>query len=478
MTPTQPSIWALLTEAAATFPEPFSRAALISWIEKRRPDVETSSISTHIQYAVAGIPNRDRHPLGRREPLLERVDRGLYRRYRGSDRGAAASPRPSPVVAATAAAPSPSPVTGRVVLMGCSSRKGPGPAPARDLFEGTGFRKARDRAVGLRAPWFVLSAKYGLLDPDDVVGPYDVFLGEQTSAYRAAWGEWVTAVLATRVELAGAAVEIHAGDAYCAPLRSPLRRHGASVTEPLAGLSQGKRLAWPGYGEGLAEDTAGEDDVIARLLDPSTAVSPGEFLRRGDEGLDVPGLYTWWVDDNGAQQLSDGMGHPVRAGLLYVGKAGGHRTSAAPSGSTLWSRISRNHLRGNTESSTLRKSLAALLGAAEPISEDDLTAWMHAHIRVAVLPVPSEQVAELEDALVARTSPPLNLMGLPRDAARSALSRLRGLLTRPSRTAESGGAHPWDPSTAPDSSRESAPDVPAAFERRIRADVAAIVAAG
>lgn len=69
---TPPSIWALVDEAAATLPEPFSRPALISWIEKRRPDVETSSISTHIHYAIADVPNRDRNPLGRREPILER----------------------------------------------------------------------------------------------------------------------------------------------------------------------------------------------------------------------------------------------------------------------------------------------------------------------------------------------------------------------------------------------------------------------
>lgn len=173
------------------------------------------------------------------------------------------------------------------------------------------------------------------------------------------------------------------------------------------------------------------------------------------------------------------MGHPVSGGLLYAGKAGGHRTGAAPSTSTLWSRIAGNHLRGNTGSSTLRKSLAAVLGTrTRDFSEDDLSAWMHTHLRVLAVPVPSEQVAELEDVLVTRAMPPLNLMGLPRDPARSALSRLRGLLSRsvaPEAPPPEAGS---ELSSAAEGETAARADAATAFERRLRADVAAIVAAG
>ncbi|RBY91057.1 DUF6884 domain-containing protein [Blastococcus sp. TF02A-30] len=433
------SIWALLEEAAATLPEPFSRASLISWVEQRRPDVETSSISVHIQYATAGAPNRDRHPLGRRAPFLERVDRGLYRRHHGGGGRTPRSERP-PEQAVPAA-----PLTdearartgsARVLLVGCSNRKASGPAPARELFQGDGFRRARDRAVRMGVPWFVLSAKYGLLQADDVVAPFDVYLADQPAPYRAAWGEWVAAQLAIATPLAGVTVEVHAGDAYCAPLREPLGRLGATVAEPLAGLRQGERLAWPGYREGGEEgadpDPTGAPD-IAFLLDPANAGSPSEFISAGPDNRRTPGLYAWWVDRTGAAELSAGLDHPVQPGLLYVGKAGGHRPSAEPSSSTLWGRVHGNHLRGNVRGSTLRMSLAAILGAAgAPVTEADLTAWMHAHLRVAVLPVPSELVGRLEDDLVGRADPPLNLAGAPQSEPRSALSRLRGLLSRPS----------------------------------------------
>src|ERR671921_2806537 len=74
-----PTIWELVAEGAATLPEPFSRAALINWIHARRPDVGVSSISTHIQLATANAAHPD--PSGR-APLLHRVGRGTYVRYR------------------------------------------------------------------------------------------------------------------------------------------------------------------------------------------------------------------------------------------------------------------------------------------------------------------------------------------------------------------------------------------------------------
>lgn len=95
-------------------------------------------------------------------------------------------------------APDHSATTGRIVMVGCSQTKAAAAAPARELFTGELFRKARAHAEELDAPWYVLSAKFGLLDPEEVVSPYDVFLGEQSGGYRSAWGQWVVAQLAER----------------------------------------------------------------------------------------------------------------------------------------------------------------------------------------------------------------------------------------------------------------------------------------
>ena len=150
-----PTIWELVAEAAGALPEPFSRAALINWVSARRPDVGVASIASHIQFATANSGSAGHNPFAGRTPLLHRVDRGLYERYRG------------PEVEAPPLGEAPA----RVVLAASSGEHGPAPVPVAGLFRSPGFAAARAHAERSGLPWFVLSAKHGLLDPGDVVGP-------------------------------------------------------------------------------------------------------------------------------------------------------------------------------------------------------------------------------------------------------------------------------------------------------------------
>ncbi len=209
-----PTIRQLLDEASRALPEPFSRAALITWVSARRPDVGVASIAKDIQAATA---NAGSPPSGR-TPLLHRVERGLYRRHRP---GFEEAP--------------PVDETGRVVLVGSSGGVAASPRPARDLFRSDGFARAREHAIGSGRPWFVLSAKHGLLDPDDVVGPFAVLIGDQPAGYRAAWAEWVVVQLADRVRLTGVTVEVHGGVDFAQALKGPLERRGARTEIPLPG---------------------------------------------------------------------------------------------------------------------------------------------------------------------------------------------------------------------------------------------------
>lgn len=430
MTSSGLTIWALVAEAARTLPEPFTRQALLGWISERRTDVELSSISTHIAYAAAETPNRERHPLGAREPLLERVDRGLYRRYRGAS-AAAPSTAPVPAEAAFVRSVDPS-ATRRVLLVGCSRTKASAAAAAEHLFRGPGFRRARAYALASGAPWFVLSAKYGLLSPDDVVGPYDVYLPEKSPSYRAAWGEWVVTQLAERWDLGGVTVEVHASDAYTAPLREPLRRFGADLLEPLAGLRQGERLAW--YGS-EAEQDSGETPDVSPLLDERNALPPADFLAAGRAAAARPGLYSWWVDQAGAHDLSAGLGQRVAPGLVYAGRAGGVRSTGKASANTLWGRVGEMHLGGSRQFSTFRLTLAAALSPPGGAVADEatVTAWMHRHLRVATLPLPPESVPAGEEELLRLADPPLNLRDVPATELRRSLSRRRSALTASSK---------------------------------------------
>ena len=57
-----------------------------------------------------------------------------------------------------------------------------GATPAKDAYVGTPFKLNRQYAERVGDAWFVLSAKYGLLHPDDPVdGPYDVTFNRRGS---------------------------------------------------------------------------------------------------------------------------------------------------------------------------------------------------------------------------------------------------------------------------------------------------------
>jgi hypothetical protein len=199
-----PTIWELVAEGAATLPEPFPRSALMNWVSARRPDVGVASIAVHIQFATANATHTGHNPFAEREPLLHRVGRGQYVRYRETDDG------------------------------------GSGGAP-------------------VRAGRVVLSAKHGLLDPDDVISPYDVQIDDQPAAYRSAWGEWVVAQLADRVQLEGVTVEVHGGVDFAQPLRQPLARRGAALDIPLPGTWRAADR------QSFAEPQAGPADAPVRV---------------------------------------------------------------------------------------------------------------------------------------------------------------------------------------------------------------------
>jgi hypothetical protein len=212
-----PTIWELVAEGAATLPEPFTRAALINWVSARRPDVGVASIAAHIQFATENAAHPDHGPFAGRTPLLYRVERGRYRRFRAPDR------------AWWPAGPAPAGDGARVLLLASAGELAKSPTIAAELFRSPGFARARQLALVSGTPWFVLSAKHGLLDPADVVGPFDDQLGERSPAYRSAWGEWVVAQLGERAPLEGTVVEVHGGVDFAQPLRQPLERSGAGL---------------------------------------------------------------------------------------------------------------------------------------------------------------------------------------------------------------------------------------------------------
>ena len=137
------------------------------------------------------------------------------------------------------------------------------------------------------------------------------------------------------------------------------------------------------------------------------------------QDLDEPGLYSWWVDERGAKDLSDGLGHTVGPGRIYAGQTGATKWPSGTTGAmTLAKRIGGNHLNGRIRGSTFRLTLAAILASPQRLtrpapgrldreSEQRLSQWMRAHLHVAVHPCPDrDALADLERRIVtpARTA--------------------------------------------------------------------------
>jgi hypothetical protein len=336
------TIWDDLSLCVSLLDEPFQRSEIVSWFRRHRPDINDSSLAVHIQMATSNAA--DRGPFAGRQPLLTRIERGTYVRYRpsaGEDRngpgGHPREPAGTPALVSGEAsarheesgpqsAPSDAMATtsNHIVLIGCVKTKQLRAMPAAELFTGALFDRRRRYAEDADVPWYLLSGKYGLLEPDEVIGPYDEYLADQSRAYRDAWGRWVVTRLRLLVpQLTGTRVEIHAGRDYVEPIRSRLEALGAVVETPLNHLRQGEQLRW--YDQHVVQSQtravprpprpsmtsvaeapprSGSDtlapvnvetevaEVLRLLTDESLARPVGDVLVQADAELGEPGLYS------------------------------------------------------------------------------------------------------------------------------------------------------------------------------------------
>lgn len=134
----------------------------------------------------------------------------------------------------------------RLVLLGCVAEKGRIPAPAKDLYVSALWRKRRGYAEGTGMPWAILSAEHGLVDPEQVIAPYDRALKQEPRGYRERWSSNTAVQVVERLRALGLeAVEAHAGADYLEHgLIAALQHHGIQVSWPVRGLKIGEQLAW------------------------------------------------------------------------------------------------------------------------------------------------------------------------------------------------------------------------------------------
>ncbi len=122
----------------------------------------------------------------------------------------------------------------KATLVQCTKSKRYEAAPAKDLYDKSHlFTLMREYAEVCNRPWYILSAKHGLVDPDTVLEPYDEY-GLMENQCETIAEELVDMDVDT--------VEVIAGSAYTDELTPELEAHGIEVIELCRGLRIGNRM--------------------------------------------------------------------------------------------------------------------------------------------------------------------------------------------------------------------------------------------
>jgi hypothetical protein len=131
-------------------------------------------------------------------------------------------------------------------LVACVAGKLDRPAPACELYTSDWFRKARAYVETIGAPWRILSAKHGLVHPEQVLEPYNATLGELEHDWqRQAWGDQVALDLKLDNLLpAGGSIVFLAGQLYRDALTASPMFDRYAVSVPMQGLGLGEQKAW------------------------------------------------------------------------------------------------------------------------------------------------------------------------------------------------------------------------------------------
>lgn len=135
----------------------------------------------------------------------------------------------------------------RIGLVACAKTKRDASAPAKDLYISQLFQKASSYAAQTYDRWYILSAKHHLLDPEQLIAPYDLTLKGMPVAQRRAWAQVVCGQLRELYPLKQtprAEFYFHAGADYREFLADCLHANGFVTHVPLSGLSIGQQLHW------------------------------------------------------------------------------------------------------------------------------------------------------------------------------------------------------------------------------------------
>lgn len=128
-----------------------------------------------------------------------------------------------------------------VILIACGKDKKNIASEAKDLYQGSYFKKTLEYAYILskkhKADIYILSAKYGLLELDTIISPYNFTLNDVSEKYRKNWSYGVIKQLNKEIKKTDRVIFL-AGKSY----NKYLKTYYKNNLEPLEGLRIGKKM--------------------------------------------------------------------------------------------------------------------------------------------------------------------------------------------------------------------------------------------
>lgn len=131
-----------------------------------------------------------------------------------------------------------------VFIIACCYKKLDKKAEAKDLYISNLFKASRSLAESYPvSEWWIVSAKYGLVHPNQVIEPYDLGLGSMAKKDRERWGAYVRRDIVRRVKNPGKIVLL-CGEDYTRHIIDGAKVLTKKVYVPLKGLALGEQVKW------------------------------------------------------------------------------------------------------------------------------------------------------------------------------------------------------------------------------------------
>lgn len=244
----------------------------------------------------------------------------------------------------------------RICLVSCVSLKATEPRKARDLYISPLFKKARGVANKEYDRWYILSAKYGLVDPDTVIRPYDKTILNMNREQRHQWAEDIFRELSHSTS-PDDEITFFAGAKYREDLAPLLTERGNHIRVPMEGLGIGRQLRWLTHRAQHGDVNTDLEEFYDLLKKLEQSLEDKRILSECTGKMDWPERGVYFFFEEGEFR----RGHPDEPRVVRVGT---HMVSQG-SKATFWHRL-RTHRgtqdgRGNHRGSIFRLHIGKAL---------------------------------------------------------------------------------------------------------------------